>query len=442
MDSIPCSKRRRKKDAIDRISALPDALINHILSSLPTLDAVRTTVLSRRWNSQWTSIQNLDFDDGDDYFRTAHSDRDRFTRFVNCALLFRDSSDIQKFTVRFVKAHFRHEPNIVDWMCTAVRRNVVELRLEYIAGTSIQMPRSVFTCKTLRILTLRFIGRYITFDPPTSGCFPSLESLILTVIDPVEHEMEKLFSFCPKLDHLRVLILGSAAFNFKVSALELKQLEIISYSTPGTQLYVDAPKLENLDLVCSFPKPHLFLENAKSLVRATIVLIENEELVEEEHTSFPNRLNMLLAQISEVKYLSLSAPIPVGCCFPAFGNLTKLELVLYGCDYWKLLPVVLQKAPNLEYLDLKDKTEGDYECSCNLPEVVPLCLSSHLKSISIWAFKGRRFEMKVAEYLLKNGYHLNRFTISYTGVLDKKEELRKELFMFQRAITCSILFYE
>ncbi|XP_061999455.1 F-box/LRR-repeat protein At3g26922-like [Rosa rugosa] len=236
---------------VDSISALPDALISHILSSLPTLDAVRTTVLSRRWNNQWTSIQNLDFDEGNDYFRTAHSDRDRFTRFVNRVLLSRDSSDIQKFTLLFNKAHFRHNPSTADWICTAVRRNVVALRLEYIAGTSIQMPRSVFTCKTLRILTLRFIGRYITFDPPTSGCFPSLESLKITVRDPVEHEMEKLFSFCPKLVNLRVHILGVAAFNFKVSAPELKRLKIVSDNTPGPQLYVDAPKLENLDLLYS-----------------------------------------------------------------------------------------------------------------------------------------------------------------------------------------------
>ncbi|PRQ58795.1 putative F-box domain-containing protein [Rosa chinensis] len=108
MDSIPCSKRGKEMDAIDRISALPDALISHILSSLPTLDAVRTTVLSRRWNNQWTSIQNLDFDEGNRYFSSTHSsDRDWFTRFVNRVLVSRDSSDIHKFTVLFNRAHYR-----------------------------------------------------------------------------------------------------------------------------------------------------------------------------------------------------------------------------------------------------------------------------------------------------------------------------------------------
>ncbi|PRQ58794.1 putative FBD domain, leucine-rich repeat domain, L domain-containing protein [Rosa chinensis] len=251
--------------------------------------------------------------------------------------------------------------------------------------------------------------------------------------------MEKLFSSCPKLVYLSVRIVSViAAFNFKVSAPELKQLKIISYC-PGPQFYVDAPKLENLDLFCSFPQPNFFLENAKYLVTAAVVLKKNYKLFLIRH-AFPNSLNMLLAQISEVKYLSLSAPIPVDCCFPAFGNLTKLELVLDHYDYWKLLTVVLQKVPNLEYLSLEEKGIGDHEWSFNLPEVVPSCLSSHLKSIYMRKFKGRRSEMKMAEYLLKNGYLLNRFTICYTGVLDKKEELRKELFMFRRAITCSILF--
>ncbi|KAL6128392.1 hypothetical protein ACLB2K_071747 [Fragaria x ananassa] len=347
---------------------------------------MRTTVLSRRWNNQWTSIQNLKFDKDDEYFSTGRNDPDRFARFVNRALHFRESSDIQKFTLCINRIGFRIHLlcgywHIHDWICTAVRRNVNTADFKF---------------------GLQWWD--ITFDPPASGCFPSLESLKLKVrvrvriVDPVEHEMEKLLSSCPKLVHLGVSISGFAAFNLKVSAPELKWLKIMSLLQRSQLITfcVDAPKLEDLYLFGLYRLPNLFLENAKSLVRARMC-----KLSVEEQPSCPNRPNMLLAQISGVKYLSLLARILV-------------------------------------------KTEGDYESSCSLPEVVPICLSSHLKKIFIRGFKGRKCDMKVAKYLLENGYHLNEFTIIcfHTILLDKKEELHKELCMFQKAKSCSIYFDE
>ncbi|KAL6123875.1 hypothetical protein ACLB2K_076392 [Fragaria x ananassa] len=265
-------------EAIDRISAMPDALISHILSTLPTLDAMRTTVLSRRWNNQWTSIQNPIFDEDDEYFSTGRNDPDRFARFVNRALHFRESSDIQKFTLCINRIGFRIHLlcgywHIHEWICTAVRRNVVEFRLIYHGDSihSIEMQQSVFTCRTLRILSLDFSGGDITFDPPASGCFPSLESLKLKVrvrvriVDPVEHEMENLLSSCPKLVHLGVSISGFAAFNLKVSAPELMWLKIMSLLQRSQLITfcVDAPKLEDLYLFGLYRLPNFFFGECK-----------------------------------------------------------------------------------------------------------------------------------------------------------------------------------
>ncbi|RZC76209.1 hypothetical protein C5167_000314 [Papaver somniferum] len=44
----------------DRISKLPDPLVRHMLSFLPTKCAVSTSILSKRWKNVWVSIPVLD----------------------------------------------------------------------------------------------------------------------------------------------------------------------------------------------------------------------------------------------------------------------------------------------------------------------------------------------------------------------------------------------
>ncbi|PNX99113.1 F-box/LRR-repeat protein, partial [Trifolium pratense] len=48
--------------AADRISELPDPILSHILSFIPTKLAATTSILSKRWKSVWHSVLTLDFD--------------------------------------------------------------------------------------------------------------------------------------------------------------------------------------------------------------------------------------------------------------------------------------------------------------------------------------------------------------------------------------------
>ncbi|XP_030513684.2 F-box/FBD/LRR-repeat protein At2g26030-like [Rhodamnia argentea] len=50
-----------RKDDEDYIDLLPDCLIHHIFSFLPTEDAIKTCVLSIRWRFVWTTVLDLKF---------------------------------------------------------------------------------------------------------------------------------------------------------------------------------------------------------------------------------------------------------------------------------------------------------------------------------------------------------------------------------------------
>lgn len=295
----------------DRISALPHALICHILSFLPTMCAVRTAVLSRTWKKMWISLPCLDFDDQRDLF-TSKNDcygSDRFTKLVNRALFSRDSSDIQKLCLAI--SYPKNVSHIDDWICTAVTRNVAELDFlltdETNGETSFQMPRSVFMSKTLKVLKVWSFGEFVTYDPPASGCFQSLKFLHVSVANPDEGSMEKLFSYCPVLENLTIdgFIDNGDGYKFKVYAPELKTLRISldeRYEHENS-FYINATSLENLELE-QVGLSNYFLENAKHVVNARIAF---RALCEEERSLFPNRAISLLAGISNVRNLSLSA---------------------------------------------------------------------------------------------------------------------------------------
>nr|XP_011468405.1 PREDICTED: F-box/FBD/LRR-repeat protein At3g26920-like [Fragaria vesca subsp. vesca] len=173
------------------------------------------------------------------------------------------------------------------------------------------------------------------------------------------------------------------------------------------------------------------LDDPKSLVKANIHL--------KGHQS-GNRVPVdraLLAEISGVQHLSIPAPCLEAisfmkvCDLPAFGHLKKLKL-----NDWELLAInFLNVSPNLEDLG----TKSDEECielQWNLPETVPVCLSSHLKTICIIGFKGWKFEMEAAKYLLKNGRAFKKMIIYTANDLPsmKANKLPKNFSCFKRPV--------
>jgi hypothetical protein len=74
-----------QKSAPDRISALPDELLLHVMYVLTLQEAVQTSLLSRRWKNLWASLMWLNFD------AAKFSSMRTYRKFVDNALQYRSS---------------------------------------------------------------------------------------------------------------------------------------------------------------------------------------------------------------------------------------------------------------------------------------------------------------------------------------------------------------
>ncbi|TQD90272.1 hypothetical protein C1H46_024189 [Malus baccata] len=465
----------------DRISALPSEVLCHILSFLPTNYAVRTTVLSKRWKNIWTSVPNLYFCD-DDY-----PEVNDFTAFVNQVLDFHDLSRIQKFHLHCDDDYFEHPP-VDRWIHAAIERKVVELDLcvhHSEPDQNFELPQNIFKCETLKVLKLQF---HFIARPPTSKCFPNLKFLNVDIHHPDVDSVEKVLSYFPVLEDL---VIGGflddydvESLDINISAPELKTL-VLSIETENFdedfKLCTNSPKLEFLDVRLYGLSNFSLSINENSVVKANIDLPYEEQPsgesadVEDIHqyAEQHDRAIAIFKDICNVKYLSLSAHNLEGD-LPAFDNLNQLKLVLFDCDYWRFLTKLLQRSPNLEHLVFEHKVQRSYsystpipagslisgafvdcykefvKCSeCNEedfehefypPEIVPVSLSSHLKTITVNRYKGTRYEVQLVKYLLKNGEVLNKMTISTEVTSDEqKKALFEEFLLFQRGSkTCEV----
>lgn len=221
-------RRKRSKKAVvdatgeDRISALPDAILQVVLSFLPSDETVQTCALSRRWRHLWKSTPAL---------RILHTDLrywsvKEMNVFVNYLLLLRDRVPLDECEISY-RGQFSDEEHAdivrfsgmwIHYALSLCRAQVLKVSV----GIPLTHGNSALVSRFLRRLELRGV----------SLC---------------EHAID--FSGCPKLEDLN---LRYCAINgHKISAKSVRRLSIIQCAinlVSDTRIRISAPCLVFLQL--------------------------------------------------------------------------------------------------------------------------------------------------------------------------------------------------
>ncbi|ESR63283.1 hypothetical protein CICLE_v10013951mg [Citrus x clementina] len=361
-----------------RINALPDSVLCHILSYLPTKNVVATSILARRWKLVWTSLQKLYFDDRQSRRLPGMmgDPMPGFEDFIERVLTGTQPMNITIF--------FMHCSKLVDlssfhlWVCSAVRRNAREIEL-YLDQNH------------------RLMSDFLLKVPAGGTCFPNVKILTMQLESPDNILTEKLFCSCPSLEELSIqayLNDEGPTTKFVISSSTLKQCTLWvetegeMFTQAEYKVRITAPSLERLHIMSDiFGK--FVVHDLNSLTDVILDIVYGEWSRVD-----PNRSIQLLQQLNNTTSLTVS-----------YGVLCQSRFEVTEEQFGWI--------------------EGD---------IVPNCLLEHVKKIEIKGVEGDEDELILVEYLLKYSSVLEVMVICFKGSVSKPErrDIGRSILQVQR----------
>ncbi|RZB62613.1 Jacalin-related lectin 19 isoform L [Glycine soja] len=334
--------------SVDRISQFPDHVIHHILSHLRNVnDAIRTSVLSKRWRELWYSYSVLIFDERKFAAKIGHEDSSNkgmmFRDYVSNSLLTSNAKNLQirKLVLHMTSFDLLEDaPCLELWLNIAIYRNIKELDLHVGIknGECYTLPQTVFSSKTLTGIRL-------------SGCklgtcnnikLPYLQKLYLRKIPLVENFIQNLISCCHSVEDLRIIKCSGLKHLHVSNLIRLKRAEI-HHCIQLKKVEISAPNLDTFWYCGKKTSPcKVSLEGCTSLKRLTLEHPQvTRDFCENQFSNFPllEKLDLSMSN-NKSRFIIISNP-----------HLEKFTLK--GC---KKLGIVLVEAPNLLSFECKGET--------------------------------------------------------------------------------------
>ncbi|CAI8609761.1 unnamed protein product [Vicia faba] len=387
-------QKRPKSNEEDVINQLPEGIPINILSKLQIHEAVRTSILSRKWKNLWTYFSGaLEFK-GSPIMKDMKKDMKKITgRSLQMAMEIMYDAERQTYTnwinellvslrsssLRGLKLWFpmKNVSDVDNWIRFAVRRKVRMLELYFGRAIDYVLPLELFKVER--------------FD---SLCVLRMKSISVT-----EEMLEYLLCNCVLLETLS-LVDSEVPKTMKVSVsgslLKLKCLDLVR-CRELTKVEILAEKLVSF----KYYGPNLETEfkSVSSLVEASF----GGSFVEFVRESF-------MLQIKVLK-LDITQNSPQVICWlsqlPMLNNLKDLELVACGDDGIILSACVmlLKTSPSLSRLTIKMlNTKPSLRAEHKFPKE---CQYS-IKELELVGFSG---EVELVLHILENAVELKKITI-------------------------------
>ncbi|KAL5730416.1 hypothetical protein ACHQM5_003238 [Ranunculus cassubicifolius] len=407
---------------MDRISYMPELIQSHIVSFLPLKQAIRTSILSRRWRDICSCLSNLDFDqlNEDVEGKNVKDIIDHTLFLIKGANLQSCKLDVEVDSDHISPLHFNR------WVSFALGHNVKELGICLSVEGLVLLPRSLFIGSCLT--TLELCG--FSLKLPTIASFPVLKKLTLinmTFLD--EYLTNKLFSdsSCPMLESLEMFNCYLDHFTtLSISATNLKNLNIlIDIHDIDINFNLSNPNLEYI-FYENNRLPEISLETLSSLRTATfeICLPPTSSLILENLACKillgMHNVNLLRLRGHFIQFLT-RVPDLLACVPTSYCCLKSLWFVLDPTKHQlKVITLLLRSYPNLQKLCVcfyeEDYTIPDLICmdenwlSKDFPSGDVL---KHLTTVEFDCIRGSESEVEFVSYLLENAIVLEEMKISF-----------------------------
>ncbi|MCD9644157.1 hypothetical protein HAX54_032174 [Datura stramonium] len=273
---------------IDWISELPDSIIVQILSLLPITNACKTTILSKRWQCLWTSIDNVIFRNACN--RLEYMALDKFISFTDNVLPLLSCLSIKKFNLYFDFDYddgVSYSLKIDNWLEFAVNKKVEDLYLNIwysVDPEEHDQPYSLpqVFCSSSSIVKLDC--RYCRISEDRVLNWTSLKSLTLGYLFLREEHIEQIMSNCPQLESLKLR--SFCGFNrLHVTSPNCRRLQLTNHHHPigdwgsfegDCGFEVVAPYVQHLKISENFDHTEIRLGDLSSLVHADLTFCRDE----------------------------------------------------------------------------------------------------------------------------------------------------------------------
>ncbi|KAG5521264.1 hypothetical protein RHGRI_033722 [Rhododendron griersonianum] len=440
--------KRMCSSTLDIISNLPDNILEKILVLMPIRDAVRTSVLSKKWRDNWRTIPELAFDDRsivDPYpilFRQILppdqlsakrflasiyqlSIKNRFLASTYHVLLLHRGS-ILKFILSISKLESCSE---IDTLITILSgRGIQELTLKIWKGDHQKLPQSLFSCQQLTHLNLQSC----VFRPPTTfKGFNWVVHMELCEVIITADTFQTLVSSCPLLEQLKFE--SSACFDFiGIDASNLKVLSLTGFFK--SLCFMNAPHLANFSLHPKAFTGRLVRRDAQEWD----ALLDGLPVLENLCMGSPYVLLLVAGCLLKNRLLTLR-------------HLTALELssVDFGVeDVFRFIWMTMTNSPKLQKVTIEVNSTGRGEegavkfCEENMGSS-KFCLK-HLREVEMRLVSGTTSELHIMKLLLAYSPILEIMVVKPhpAKVTDGGLRILKELSQFQRLSPKAKITYE